>query len=169
MCRFLLLLWVFVPVTVGFSEPLPYCSGLLVLWVLPGLPLSPCWCLLQWGKVPPWAAECRWAIFCRGAGRHCWAWVSSCHGETEGFTPARNELGLGLGLLATSPGLPLPSPLAETANQASSLPPSLLPCLFLLFILGCQASPEPSRVWEMKRKPGEFPSWLSGNESDSNP
>ena len=64
---------------VWFSEPLQYYSRLLVLWVLPGLPLSPFWCLLQCGNVLPWAAQACWATFCRGVGRHSWAWVYFCH------------------------------------------------------------------------------------------
>ena len=54
---------------VWFSEPLQYYSRLLVLWVLPGLPLSPFWCLLQCGNVLPWAAQCCWVTFCRGGGQ----------------------------------------------------------------------------------------------------
>lgn len=120
-------------------------SRLLVLWVLPGLPLSPFWCLLQcWECVLLWAAQCCWATFCRGwadlllglglllslgggAGRHglhsCYEWT----GPPAGTLVCRLGWGSLVWVSSRLLSLPFSCPLAEKANFSFFLPASLPP------------------------------------------
>lgn len=152
--RLLLLLWVLLPMAVRCSEPSKYNSGMLCSLGQLGLPLNPCWCLLWCWKVLSWTECCRWATFCRGAGRHCW--VSLCHcvegRETQDSAAAVNELdhllvpwgGTRVGSThEVSIGFPLLCPLAEKVSFSfsSSLPPSYpLPSFFFPSFLSLSLS-----------------------------